>query len=186
MDVKARNSREWRATCEVCGAEFAYPDFECPKQPGHHTIEAKKYYHLGGGHIQSVRDRQLFAPMLNMVADAEVLDKKTGLTHHQDGLVITFNPRGLYETSDPEEQYHLDHKIGVAQGPEGLAEWEKMYLTTDQQLSKTKGELAEMQRQLREGNALLDSVKHQTQPAIPHVQESPLAERKSRDAMGVR
>jgi hypothetical protein len=185
MDVQARNQRDWSATCEICGQTFRYPDFECSKQPGHHSLPTKTYYHLGGGHIQSIRDRNMFTPMLNLKADRDIRDS-TGVIAHQDGLIVHFLPRGLYETSDPEEQYFLDHKNGVAQGPEGLKEWEKMYLTTDQQLTKAKAQLEETQRQIREGNALLDSVKEQKRPPLPLVAESPLAERTARDAMGVR
>jgi hypothetical protein len=185
MDVQANNQRDWRATCEACGQIFAYPDFECSKKPGHHLVPLKTYYHLGGGHIQNIRDRNLFTPMLNLKADRDIRDS-TGTISHQDGLIITFRPRGLYETTDPEEQYFLDHKVGVAQGPEGLAAWEKMYLTTEQQLTKAKTQLEETQRQIREGNALLDSVKDQKRAPLPQIAESPLAERTARDAMGVR
>jgi hypothetical protein len=73
--------------------------------------------------------------------------------------MVHFKESGLYETTDPQEQYYLDQHAGVLQGDEGKAEWDKMYLTPQQQLDKSNQKLADVQRQIKEQNALLDTVK---------------------------
>jgi len=156
MDLKAIKARDWRARCLICGAHFGYADgFECPSQPGHHTVEMKTYYHLGAGHIQSVRDRRGFKVALNLKADREVRDKITGEITGISGLIVHTKESGIYETSDPEEQYYLDFHSSVMTGEEGKVEWDKMYLTPQQQLEKAQAKLADTQRQVREQNALL-------------------------------
>lgn len=160
MDLKAIKARDWKAYCIVCGREFDFKDgFECLSQPGHHTVDLKIYYHLGAGHIQSIRDRRLFSPMLNLHANREVRDKVTGEIANVAGVVVWFKESGLYETTDPEEQYYLDQHASVMTGEEGRQEWEKMYLTPQQQLAKAQQKLADTQRQVREQNALLDAAK---------------------------
>ena len=160
MDLKAIKARDWRAYCIICGREFSYADgFDCQSQPGHHTIDEKTYYHLGAGHIQSTRDRRLFAPALNLKADREVRDKVTGEIAAVTGVIVHFKDSGIYDTTDPEEQYYLDQHASVMTGEEGKAEWEKMYLTQQQQLAKAQQKLADTQRQVREQNALLESTK---------------------------
>jgi hypothetical protein len=155
--IKAQN---WHKVCLVCGKDFTYADgFECMSQPGRHVIDSKMYYHLGAGHIQSHRDRQMFAPLLNLIADMEVRDKVTGRITSMEGLRVHFHERGLYETTDPLEQYHLDMHPGLMTGPEGKEAWDRMYLTRDQQLAKAQAQLADVHKQIRESNALLEAVK---------------------------
>jgi hypothetical protein len=150
---------------------FSYADgFECQAQPGRHTVDMKEYFHLGAGHIQSIRDRRIFTPMLNLVADIEVRDKVTGVVSRMEGMMVQFKEGGKYETTDPKEQYHLDMHPSVFSGQEGREAWDKIYLTPDQQLQKAQGALADIQKQIKENNALLDLTKKS----------------KERDAMGVR
>lgn len=157
MNAKALKAKEWRAVCVVCGQKFGYADgFECQAQPGRHTVESKEYYHLGAGHIQSMRDRRIFTPMLNLCADIEVRDKVTGQITRIEGLIVHFREGGRYETSDPKEQYHLDMHPAVCSGLEGKEAWDRMYLTPEQQLHKAQGQLSDIQKQIRENNALLD------------------------------
>jgi hypothetical protein len=166
MDPRAFKAKSWRATCEVCDKTFSYPDgFDCSAQPGRHTVEKKVYYHLGGGHIQNIKERRLFTPTLNLKANEETRDKLTGQISSTPGVLVTFRESGIYDTTDPQEQFYLDQHPAVLSGDEGHAAWEKMYLTPAQQLDRTTTRLADMQRQLREGNALLDAVK--TRAATP-------------------
>lgn len=160
MDAKALKAKSWRGNCIVCGKDFSYSDgFECAAQPGRHTVEPKTYYHLGAGHIASIRDRRMFTPTLNLQGGVEVRDKMTGEITRTEAVLVHFKESGVYETADPLEQYHLDLHHALASGHEGREAWEKMYLTSDQQLSKAQGKLADVQRQVREQNALLDMAK---------------------------
>ena len=160
MDNRLMKAKSWHATCLACGKDFNYADgFQCDSQPGLHTVEDKEYFHLGAGHIQSLRDRRLFAPMLNLRADIEVRDKVTGQISRLEGIIVTFNPGGRYTTSNPAEQYYLDMHPHVRWGTTGIDAWEKMYLTPEQQLHKAQSQLADVQKQIRDSNALLDLTK---------------------------
>jgi hypothetical protein len=162
INERAIRAKNWKATCLVCGKTFSYADgFECDAQPGKHVVAIREYYHLGAGHIQSIRDRRMFSPALNLKSDIEVRDKVTGQITRIEGLIVHFRESGKFETSDPEEQYLLDMHHGVTSGAEGLAAWEKMYLTQDQQTRKAQEHLADLQKQIRENNALLERVKTQ-------------------------
>jgi len=89
----------------------------------------------------------------------EIRDKVTGQVTRIEGLIVHFKEGGKYETSDPLEQYHLDLHPAVMYGQAGREAWDKMYLTPDQQLSKAQGQLADIQKQIRENNALLNLTK---------------------------
>lgn len=159
INTRALKARDWKTTCIVCGKTFGFADgFECESQPGRHVVAPKEYYHLGAGHIQSIRDRRGWSPSLNLVSDIEVRDKVTGNITRIEGLIVRFRD-GKYESTDPMEQYHLDMHPAVMSGQDGLAAWEKMYLTPDQQTAKAQAQLADLQKQIRESNALLDRVK---------------------------
>jgi hypothetical protein len=162
INERALKARNWKATCLVCGKTFGYADgFQCDAQPGKHVIQNKEYYHLGAGHIQSIRDRRMFTPSLNLKSDIEVRDKVTGQISRIEGLIVHFRESGRYDSSDPEEQYYLDMHHGVVSGMEGLAAWDKMYLTPEQQTHKAQTQLADLHKQIRESSALLDRVKEQ-------------------------
>jgi hypothetical protein len=160
MDTRAMNARSWRGHCIVCGKDFSYADgFDCTAQPGRHTVEPKAYYHLGAAQVPSVRERRFFTPTLNLQGGIEVRDKVTGEISRTEAILVHFRESGIYETQDALEQYHLDQHPALVSGAEGRAAWDKVYLTQDQQLSKAQSTLADVQRQVREQNALLDITK---------------------------
>lgn len=170
LNERAIKAKNWKKTCIVCGHTFTYGDgFECSAQPGRHVVDSKEYFHLGAAHIQSIRDRRGWTPTLNLVSDLEVRDKVTGMITRVEGLIVHFNPGGKYETSDPLEQYHLDMHPSVFSGPEGREAWDKMYLTQEQLTAKAQGQLADLQKQIRESNALLDRVKTQKEKDVASV-----------------
>jgi hypothetical protein len=148
-------------TCLTCKQGFDYPDWKCARQPGNHNIPEKTYYHLGGGHIQNVRDRRMFAPRIVLNPGFESLSK-TGDNVTVDRLEIEFNAGGIYTTSEPSEQYFLDKKPGIVSGDEGLAAWQKMYLTQEQRNGILKAEAEDLERRVKESNDLLAKAKAQT------------------------
>jgi hypothetical protein len=170
LNVRGLKAKNWEAHCIVCGKKFNYASgFECEAQPGRHVVDQKEYYHVGAGHIQSIRDRRMFAPSLNLVSDIEVRDKVTGVITRLEGLIVHFQPSGKYQTSDPMEQYHLDMHPAVMQGAEGRDAWDKMFLTQDQQLAKAQGKLADIQKEIRDNNALLELTKTQKKENVTSV-----------------
>ena len=178
MDARIERAMSWKAHCLVCDEDFTYKDgFECKAQPGRHTIESETYYHLGAGHIQDIRERRKFAPALNLKANLEVRDKVTGQITQTEGIIVHFNPGGIYTTQNPEEQYYLAQHMGVTTGDEGRDAWDKMYLTPQQQLDKANTRLSDVQRRIREGNALLETVRtRQAPPPIPRIENAPSGE----------
>lgn len=160
MNNRLFKARDWQRTCLACGKTFKYADgFDCPAQPGRHTVDPVEYYHLGAGHIQDTRDRRKFTPMLNLVGEKEVRDKVTGEITRIEGLIVQFHEGGRYESSDPLEQYHLDMHPALMTGQEGRDAWDKMYLTREQQLQKAQVTLSDLQKQIRDNNALLELTK---------------------------
>jgi hypothetical protein len=167
LNVRGIKAKNWEAVCIMCGKKFKYADgFECEAQPGRHSVEPKEYFHLGAGHIQSKRDRDQFTPSVNLVSDIEIRDKVTGQVTRIEGLIVHFRARGRYETSDPLEQYHLDLHPAVRSGTEGLEAWEKMFYSPEQQTAKAQAKLAELQKEIRESNALLDLTKQKKEKDV--------------------
>ena len=162
MNLKQLREKDWTAQCLACGETFKYADgFECQAQPGRHIVDSREFYHLGGAHIQSERDRRMYMVMLNLVPDLEIRDKVTGQITRIEGLIVHFREMGIYNTSDPLEQFHLDMHPAVVSGQEGREAWEKIYLTPQQQLAKAQAQLAETKKEIRENYALLDLTKQQ-------------------------
>jgi hypothetical protein len=170
LNARGMKAKNWEGHCLMCGKKFNFQSgFECEAQPGRHVVDEREYYHLGAGHIQSLRDRRQFTVALNLVPDLEVRDKVTGQITRVEGLIVHFQPGGKYQTSDPLEQYHLDLHPGVMTGAEGREAWDKMYLTQDQQLQKAQNKLADVQKQIRDNNALLELTKAQKKENVPAV-----------------
>lgn len=149
--------------CLKCGETVEYPNFKCKKQPGKHTVAEKTYYHTGCSHIASMRDRQMFAPLIILVPGQDRLDPETHKIITDHGLYAQFGQRGILTTVDPEMQYYLDER-GFASGEEGLQQWRTVYLTPEQNRAVAKDEFAEITRQIQEGkNTLLDQQKKMKQ-----------------------
>lgn len=164
MNIKALKAKEWRGYCTMCGKTFSYADgFDCDTHPGHHIVDSKKYYHLGGATIQAMKERRQFQVLVNLQADIEVRDKVTGQITRLEGLMVQFHPGGIYETTDPREQYHLDMHPSVFSGDDGLEAWKKVYYTQEQQLHEAQAKLAGLHKEIREETALLDLTKRQKQ-----------------------
>lgn len=145
--------------CLICKQKFEYPDFGCTKQPGNHVVAEKQYFHPGGKTVQSVRDRYFFGPHIVLVPGITRLDNATGNFQRIAAVEVDF-VRGRFSTTNPEEQYYLDRKPGLCDE----ATWENIYLTAEQQVTIAKGKLEDIQRQIKEGNSLLDQVKAKQQP----------------------
>jgi hypothetical protein len=153
-------AEQWKKKCVDCGEEVAYGKFgPCKGHPGNHTLEMKTYYHPGARDIQDPRDRRKFAPVLILQPGYDQRDPQNpGQLINVKGCDVQFYD-GKVETVDPQIQYHLDHKVGILSGEEGLRLWRSIYLTEDQQNNIARAELAETQRQIKEANDLLAQVK---------------------------
>jgi hypothetical protein len=155
----------WPRKCTACGETVDYNGEDakwfgfgpCKKKIGNHIVEPVTYYHPGGKGIQDLRDRRIFAPdvILLPVYEYQAEGGKILKTH---GVSAHFYD-GKFETADPEQQWYLDQKGGILSGPDGLKMWREIYLTTEQNLHIQKAELEDVQRQIKEGNALLEQVK---------------------------
>lgn len=149
--------------CSLCDAVVEYPDFECKKQPGGHTVPSKTYYHLGGSHIQDQRSRRLFSPNIILVPAYDRADPETGKALSTQGLSVEFAD-GRFTTSVAREQYYLNKREPtIVSGDEGLKQWNAVYLSPEAQKDIASKELASVQRQIKEANDLLAATKQQKQ-----------------------
>ena len=155
--------------CTTCKQEFEYPDWQCSKKPGNHTVEQTIYYHQGGRDIADIRDRVKFGPLVILSPGYEYAsptDPGKRLTTRK--LEVKFEG-AKYATCDPEEQYFLDRK-GFLTGETGLIEWRRIYWTPERQRQQAEVDIREaneklqsLNRELREKNTLLDAVQRQKQ-----------------------
>lgn len=164
----------WKKQCVLCKAEVVYDGTDvnfsgfgpCKSRPGKHVVECKTYYHPGARDIQDQRDRRKFAPMMFLKPSYPKVDPKTGLTVNTQGLMVQFGD-GKLETDDPEVQFYLDQNPGIASGEAGLAMWREIYLNEHQQTEIAKAELADVQRQIRESQTLLEQVQKNAKSGKP-------------------
>ena len=118
MQVFAEN---WKAKCVACGKDVTYPDWKCPKLPGHHKVDERVYFHLGGGHIQNPRERRGWSPQIILRAGTEATDTRTGEKYLVPTIRVIFAGQQV-TTQDPEIQFYLETKNdnSIVWGDEGL------------------------------------------------------------------
>src|SRR6185437_14498106 len=116
----------WTRKCVACGEEVTYGNFAPWKaKPGNHTLESKVYYHLGAKGVADPRDRSNFAPLIILQCAYDSQDATGKKTIFTPGLSVQFFD-GKYETENAELQFHLDHKVGLLSGDEGLKAWREI------------------------------------------------------------
>lgn len=150
--------------CEQCGTEVKAPDFECITG-GNHIVKSKTYYMDDAPSDPGARAPGTFIPLglplrdsqtqiLNLVPSKKVT--RGHEVHEQMGRNVTFK-RGIYETSDPEEQFYLELRQG--KGLVSYERWSEVYLTPQQKSDMKRASLeAELKRLETERNSLLDQV----------------------------
>jgi hypothetical protein len=164
MHVAAEN---WKAKCLACGEEVTFTrdeqhpngNWQCSKLPKHHKVQERTYFHLGGAHIQNWRERRGWGPQIILRAGYSITDPRTGVSSLEPTVRIWFSGQQL-TTEDPEIQFLLETKNDacIAWGEEGKKNWQRIYLTQEQQKDLANAELESLNRQIRDGNALLADV----------------------------
>ena len=124
--------------CTACNKEFEAPNYEC--RPGfYHVVPMKTYY--------STADRLL----VMWKTDKTLYDNSGGgRVVAVPGKNAQFN-RGIFQTTDPEEQDYFDTFPDQC----SYEEWEKARFTAEELLAKKQRELASAQRAIEESNELL-------------------------------
>ncbi len=156
--------------CTNCGKEVESPNFTCPTGE-QHIVQPKRYYMddapvdpgpyvpgPGGAYVSAgmhLRDSQTticnLVPSQRERVGHEVIERP--------GRNVVFR-RGIYETTDPEEQYYLDKRVKEGRGLCSEARWEEVYLTEQQKIDIQRQKLnADMRRLEHERNDLLAQVK---------------------------
>jgi hypothetical protein len=160
---------EYKAKCEVCKEAVAYDESKdwakCTRLPGHHRVEEKTYYHLGGSHLANLIDRRGWSPMVILRAGTDiVINRGTGEKAISPTLKVIFMMQKV-TTSDPEIQLLLEMKgdRDIVWGKEGEEQWMKTYFTPDQQAARKRAELEALDRKITEQNALLAETQQRTQ-----------------------
>jgi ABC-type Fe3+-citrate transport system substrate-binding protein len=149
----------WKATCLVCKKEIQYGEWKCDKLPGSHKVQEKTYFHLGGSHLQNWRERRGWSPQVILRAGYGITDPRTGAQTLEPTVRVYFSNQQL-TTEDPQIQFLVETKndMTIAWGEEGHKSWQKIYLTQDQQKDLANSELENLNKQIRESNALLAEV----------------------------
>lgn len=178
MHVAAEN---WKAKCVACGEEVTFErkpgmdggDWRCKKLPGHHRVQEKTYFHLGGAHLQHWRERRGWGPQVILRAGYAVTDPRTGAQSLEPTIRVWFSGQQL-TTEDPEIQFLIETKGDqtIAWGEEGRKAWQRIYLTQSQQTDLANAELENINRQIREQNSLLSEVQSRTKNKAPTAQAS--------------
>lgn len=149
--------------CEICGKQVTFPDFECAM--GNHVVAPVIYYmddapsdpgaRMPGTFIpigQPLRDSQTM--ICNLVPPRKIM--RGHEVHEEPGRNVVFK-RGMYETTDPQEQFYLELRMG--KGLVDRARWEEVYLTPQQKGDLKRMELErEVKRLETERNSLLSEV----------------------------
>ncbi len=154
------NAENFKKKCLACGEDVTYPNWKCSKRPGHHRVAEVIYFHLGGGHIQHPRERRGWSPQVILKAGYEEIDPRTQQKHLVPTIRVVFAAQQL-ATEDPEVQFYLETKNdnSIAWGPEGKKNWDRIYLTPEQQTEIVKRELENAHKELDDANTLLAQTK---------------------------
>ena len=153
----------WKAKCTVCGDEVTFPNWKCSKRPGHHKVSNQIYFHLGGAHIQSLRERRGWGPQVILRAGYEIAGNDPNSGTLVPTVRVLFSGQQV-STEDPEVQFYLETKNDncIAWGEQGHKDWQRIYLAPEQQKDIANAELAAINRQIAEGNELLAATKKRT------------------------
>lgn len=145
--------------CLECDQDFKPPHWECA--PGQkHTVTSKRYYMDDAPTVPEWRDNRPYVNkgasqtlVLNIPPEATVRNGEEYM--RVPGGTVLFI-RGMFETSDPEQQFHLDRKPGLV----SKERWTEVYLNDDEKLQIEKMAIAaDRQRIENERNDLLAQVK---------------------------
>lgn len=146
--------------CLECEKDFKAGDWQCT--PGQQHLVASKRYYMADAPtvVQLDENRQPYIDkksartlVLNIPPEKKVQDGDEFL--RVPGGSVEF-VRGLYETNDPEIQFHLDRKQGLCT----YERWKEVYWTDAEKLNEQKMEIAAAQHRLQsERNELLEKVK---------------------------
>ncbi len=178
MHVAAEN---WKAKCLACGKEVTFErddqhpngNWQCEKLPGNHKVQEKTYFHLGGSHIQNWRERRGWGPQVILRAGYSVTDPRTGVQSLEPTLRVWFSNQQL-TTEDPSIQFLIETKNDncIGWGEEGRRNWQRIYLTQEQQKDLANAELDSLNKQIRESNALLADVQGRSKGKTPQTAAS--------------
>lgn len=159
---------DFKKKCLACGKEVSFHrtaekpegDWACSKLPGNHKFEERVYFHLGGAHLQHPRERRGWSPQVILRAGYPVTDQKTGVQRLVATIRVIFSGQQL-PTEDSELQFLLETKndATIVWGEEGKKNWQRIYLTQDQQKDLANAELEAINRKIQESNSLLAGVK---------------------------
>lgn len=149
-------AEDFKKTCLVCKKEVTFPNWKCERLPGHHKVAEVVFFHLGGGHIQNPRERRNWSPQVILKAGTEATDTRTGEKYLVPTIRVVFSGQQVV-TQDPEIQFYLETKNdnSIAWGDEGRKNWDRIYLTPEQQSEIARKELDKIHREIEDGNNLL-------------------------------
>ena len=143
--------------CVDCEKKFKAGSFTCVTGRNH-VVASKRYYMNDAPTVVSivngrptVNKRDSMTMIQNIPPERRVMGPDGNERVIPGGQVVFI--RGMYETSDPEQQYWLDQHRGMC----NEAEWQAAYLNEDERMELERMELA-AERSRLEGmrNSLLE------------------------------
>lgn len=131
-------------TCKKCGKKFEVGDWDC-KDGKMHEVAPKTYY----SPVSSWR---------TYVAEERIITISNGQTRMTPARAVDF-VRGVYTTSNPEDQYALDNKEGLI----SAEDWRERFISQEERNKMKQRELELREKRLVEREqALLAKIKSQT------------------------
>lgn len=150
--------------CTRCEADFTAGDWHC-KTGEVHVVAPETYYVMDAPAIktdaQAMKSSGLI--MANVLPEQRII--KGNDVQVVPGTNVHF-VRGTHSTTDPRIQDALNQRKGVHRGPEGIALWEKEYLTASEKSDINDARQKKyIERLENERNSLLEQVKEKAKPA---------------------
>jgi hypothetical protein len=157
--MKIQEVKTFKFTCIDCKQDFNPPNWECFAGVKH-QVEPKRYYMADAPTVSEWRDGR---PFINKGAARTIILNMPPEKQIREGEQVTRIPggsvefvRGLFETGDPELQFHLDRKDGLC----SKERWEDVYINDDERIQMRSMELKAREQRLQDReNELLGMVK---------------------------
>lgn len=142
--------------CTACEKQFEAGDWLC-KTGAKHVVDKVRYFMDDAPTVPDgdgrIRKKDSMTQILNMPPEKYVSDGNGGQKCIPGGSI--FFVRGIYETSDPEIQFHLNGHRGLC----SEERWKEVYLDKEEKLELRNLELAAREQRIQQReNELLNKV----------------------------
>jgi hypothetical protein len=158
-----------------CGKKFEAGEWECFSGVPH-QVEPRSYYMADAPHCDFERDKEGLV-FRKARTNMQIVPDEIRLDHFGKQITVSHPTRtfvsGQYSTSDPQEQFHLEHG-NAKKSLCSYERWFDVYHTPKQKQNIRDGKLAERERALdekatrleKENNDLLSRIQKHKKPEV--------------------